>query len=347
MVSRVIVAPGAALAVALSLSLSPAEAEDLAGAKALFESGLADMMAGRYEEGCPALAESYRLSSLPGAVFTLAECEAKWGKLASAQRHYQEYLERYVKLSPADRKRQAERKQIATDQIEALEGTIPRLTILLPAGAPQPKAITRDGASFPLSSIGTALPVDPGEHHIVVEWQGGTKKEHVRRIESGTRAELLLEPPARSDLTGGRGATRGDADAAPGEDPGQDVRVAGYVVLAIGLASLAAGGITGGVAMSTKTGIDDNCVGTVCTEEGKDAADTTQAFGNASTATFVIGGAALATGIILLLAAPSGDPEPAAADAAEPSAAVRALRPWVAVTPGPEVGALVGVRSRW
>src|SRR4051794_16280293 len=69
-----------------------AAAQDIAAAEALFESGLADMQAGRYETGCKALAESQRIDPRGGTLFTLATCEARWGRIATAVTRFGDYL---------------------------------------------------------------------------------------------------------------------------------------------------------------------------------------------------------------------------------------------------------------
>ena len=69
-----------------------AAAQDLAAAEALFSKGLADMEAGRYDAACPAIGESYRLDPRGGTLFTLAECEAKAGKIATAVARYDDAL---------------------------------------------------------------------------------------------------------------------------------------------------------------------------------------------------------------------------------------------------------------
>src|SRR5262245_36397156 len=88
-------------------------AQEAGAADALYERGLADMKDGRYETGCPALAESYRMEPKPGALFTLATCESRWGRLATAVAHYDEYLRLFARLSPQEQAKQRGRDQVA------------------------------------------------------------------------------------------------------------------------------------------------------------------------------------------------------------------------------------------
>ena len=66
-----------------------------------------------------------------GALFTLAECYAQWGKPLAALGHYREYLKMYARLGPEDRKRQEERAKLASTQVAALSTLVPSLRIRL------------------------------------------------------------------------------------------------------------------------------------------------------------------------------------------------------------------------
>jgi tetratricopeptide (TPR) repeat protein len=103
-------------AMAVTCHAGGAAAQDVAAAEALFDRGVEEMKAGRYEKGCPALAESYRIDPRPGALFTLAECENKRGKIATAVARYEEYLRLVATLAPAQIERQRERIDIANKQ---------------------------------------------------------------------------------------------------------------------------------------------------------------------------------------------------------------------------------------
>jgi hypothetical protein len=320
----------------LSATAVVAQPEDMDRAKQLFKTGLEDMLGGRYERGCPALAESYELSKLPGALFTLAECEAKWGKLASALSNYQQYLALFVKLTPEQREKQAERKRVATEQVSALNTAVPKLTILLPELAPAGTVVSLDGTELPPAALGVPRPVDPGEHTVEVTWPDGATKEYPTSLEAGGKRQVVIQLPKSGDGPGPR---------PDGGDDGSTMRISAYVVGAVGIALVATGAITGGAAIGTKSGIDDNCDGTVCTQEGKDAADTTQMLGNVSTATFIIGGAALAAATVVFLLAPDGDGQ-AGAESASRGHGLR-LRPWVSALPGDDPAAHMGVVGSW
>src|SRR5690606_15567731 len=97
------------------LAERPAGAQDIAAAEALFDKGVADMKAGRHETGCKAIAESQRLDPRPGTLFTLATCEAAWGRIATAVSRYGDYLAVYARLPDDKKAAQLERFKVATE----------------------------------------------------------------------------------------------------------------------------------------------------------------------------------------------------------------------------------------
>src|SRR6516165_12572897 len=75
------------------LSAPLARAQDVAAAEDLYHRGVADFLAGRYDAACTEIGASYRMDPLPGALFTLATCEARLGRVASAAAHFQDFLQ--------------------------------------------------------------------------------------------------------------------------------------------------------------------------------------------------------------------------------------------------------------
>ena len=103
----------------------------------LFDSGLDNMLAGRYETGCPQLAQSHQLAPKKmGTLFTLAECYAKWGRHAVAYRHYRTYLQEYEQLDPSGKQAQRQRQHISVLRLRALRKRVALVTFSTPAGSP-------------------------------------------------------------------------------------------------------------------------------------------------------------------------------------------------------------------
>lgn len=305
-------APAILAFLASGLLLSAAEAQDLAVAEAQFNRGLAEMREGRYESGCPALEESQRLDPRPGTLFTLADCEAKRGRIATAMTRYEDYLSLFGRMTPDQQSKQQGRDAIVKERKAELAAKVPKLTLRAPPSPPRGMVVTRGDLVLSAASLGVALPVDPGEYVIVTEAAGLARNEQSVTIQVGEVKEVVLVFGAPLPAGEG-GAVTG---AAPGQPPRDDGgpggrRVAAYAVGGVGIAGIALGAITGGLTLGEKSTIDDSCEGTVCSQEGLDAADSASTLGMASTIGFGVGAAGIAAAIILIVTEP--DPEIAAA----------------------------------
>lgn len=346
--SRTVAAACASAALTL---VAPALAQDVALAETLFNRGVADMMAGRYDAGCPAIAESHRLDPRPGRLFTLAECEAKWGHLATAVARYNDYLLVFSNLPPSQQAKQHGREKIAAAQRDAIAPQVPELTLVLPPGTPAGTVVQRDGLVLNAPALGLGMPVDPGEHVITTQAPGGPVKEARVRLEKGEKRSLTLEvEPAPAATTPETPRAKAPPVTSPAaaprdrEERGGGRRVAAYVAGGIGLVGLAVGGVTGGLALARSGEAEENCVDgdegvALCNHEGKVAGDGAKMLGLVSTIGFGVGIAGLGTAAILLLTGSSG---------AEAGATARggggAARAWVG---GTREGAVVGVRGTW
>src|SRR6185295_10297486 len=147
------------------LSAGEARGADSAGAaKALFDKGLEEMKQGHYPAACTALSKSYELNPLPGALFTLAECESKAGRIATAIKRYEEYLTLHATLSKDKQQKQRGRDTVSKDQIVALTPKVPKISIVLPADAPAGTVTTLDGAPVDRAALSKPILLDPGDH---------------------------------------------------------------------------------------------------------------------------------------------------------------------------------------
>ena len=288
---------------------SPARAQDAAASGALFDRGLADMQAGKYDTGCPALGESYRLDPRPGTLFTWAECQAKWGKIASAVTHYEDYLERVQRMTVDQQVHQREREQVATAQLAALKPQVPQLTLRL-ANLPAGMKVMRDGSELGAASLNVPLPLDPGDHTITITGAGGERSEqriHIDRGESKTLDVVVpaIEPAA--PLTAP--VTPPEQQPSPLAEPRAPAPAShrGWTIVtgSVAFVAFATSMTLGSVALAKKSDIDANCVDTSCNATGKQAADAAQAFALASTVTFVASAVLGVVTIVLAVTEPS------------------------------------------
>jgi hypothetical protein len=158
------------LALQLGAPLGPVAAaseptpQEMAAAEALFTEAKALMAQRRYAEACPKLAESQRLDPGGGTLLTLALCHEGEGKTASAWAEYQEAL------TVALRDGRQDRESVARQHVAALEPRLSRLSVQVSptVSALGEAEVLVDGVVLGRAAWGSALPVDPGAHHVEV-----------------------------------------------------------------------------------------------------------------------------------------------------------------------------------
>ena len=127
--------------------------------------------------GCPALAESYRLDPRPGVLFTLAECENKWGKLASALTHYEAYLDLFARMRDEEKAHQRGRDRVAAAQRERCAADVPQLAIALPARRPRDHGDARRGCLSVRRPSASPFRSTPASTSIVARTPDGVSHE--------------------------------------------------------------------------------------------------------------------------------------------------------------------------
>lgn len=303
-----------------------------AAAQSLFYEARALMKDGRYTEACPKLEESLKLDDGIGTRFNLADCNEHLGKVATA---WASFLD-VAALSKASN--QAEREKVARKRAQALEPRLPKLTIDVDAvAAVQPGLeVTRDGVVVGSAAWGTPTPVDPGSHKIVVRanakqpWEatveaveGKTSRVAVPReltpvavaaapTPAMTSTSAGLRAPSSSSLETSSTTTLTSQEQAMTDFPPPVVeshastqRTVGWVITAAGIAGLGVGTGFGIRSLVKRNDSRDNCVGDLCNETGVKQRDQALNSGNIATYSVIVGGVALATGIILVLTTPS------------------------------------------
>lgn len=300
---------------------------------ALFDAGVLQMEAGRYDEACPSIQHSYELDPRPGVLFTLAECQAKRGWVATAVERFNQYLALYAVLSPAKKKLQTNRPKAARAELAALLPQVPKLTLQLAPGMPLGAIVERDGRFVAAEALGTAIAVDPVDHVIRLSVPGRPTSEiHVKLARGESRSVVLVLPPPAPEAAAG--APRGSGTSGR--------RVTAFVTGGVGLAGLVLGGAMGGVALARKSVVDAHCnvggIAEACDHDGKAAADQLGTFALASTLGFIAGGALTVASVVLFATEPAA-PKP------ETSATARRIELGVAPTRG--AGATMLLRGSW
>ena len=152
--------------------------------------------------------------------------------------------------------------------------------------------------------------VEPGHHEIEVDFgDDRTRQQTVEATAGGKSTLTMTAPPAPPKPPPPRAAANAAGStpvALTTPSSALPVKTIGYVVGAAGLLGIGVGSVLGAMAISRNSDSKTTCdANNVCDAAGKSLRDDARAFGNISTIAFIAGGALLATGISLVLLAPS------------------------------------------
>lgn len=300
------------LCLLLLVTEANAEAYDGAGAEVLFREGKQLMDQKDYAAACPKLAESYRLDPATGSLLALALCYERSGKLASAWVAYTDAAARAKREGQADRERGAEARA------RELEPKLAKLIVKVETPDIPGLEVIRDGVHLGPAALGTAIPVDAGEHVVEAQAPG---REPFREVVEATGAEELtvIVPELALVSTHVEGAepapvasTTLELDPADESDTsdskgGSTLSTAGIAAMAVGAVGLVIGTYYGLRALSLKK--DADCP-TSCEGDAYDKQQQAYDAGNVSTIAFVAGGVLAATGATLYVI---GSPDDTAA----------------------------------
>ncbi len=300
--------PVASLVAGAVLSAAgPARADnDKAIAEALFREGKTLLAAGKVPQACGKLAESHRIDPKLGTLLNVASCHQQEGKTASAWAEFTEAA------TQAGRANQAERVRFARQHADEVEKILSRLT--LEAKAAHDVEVKLDGRTIGAAALGSAIPVDPGPHTVQASATGKKAWTGSIVVEKGPVSQVLAIPtledeaPPPAPPPPQPAVTTQPERALPPEPSGGGggaQRVTGFVVGGLGLVALGVGGYFGIRTLDKKSEGDKLCDGAACSQAGLDAQNDAHSSATISTIVVGVGAAALVTGLVLVLTAPS------------------------------------------
>jgi len=271
-----------------------------AEAQALFDAGRKLMEQGRFKEACPKLEASQKLDPGAGTLLNLASCYEKNGQTASAWVTYTDAATASTQSGHPDWAAKAKGKA------DALAPHLAKITITM-SSPPEGLEVKRDGKPVAYAALGTALPIDPGDHTLEASAPGKqTWQAHVQISPESTNDVKI------PDLADAPKGTNGGTVATPTDTgKGNTQRVLGLIVAGAGAVAVGIGSGFGIDAASKKGIVDDPnfCLhqadGKVrCNAAGSSQLDSANTSAALSTVLFVVGGPMVAGGIVLYLAAP-------------------------------------------
>jgi hypothetical protein len=277
----------------------PADAE----AVAFFDQGRKLMADGKYAEASLRFEESVRHGRTVGALLNLGRCYEELGRAASAWASYRaaESLARELRdarETDASRFAEAVRGKASTVAIDD------RATVGI-AGL----RVARDGVEIGAAARGEAVPVDPGDHVVEASAPGRASFREVVHVGALHEADVVRVPPLPQVAQVPSEGSVPEKSGARAPSPG--VRPLAIASFAVGGVGLALGTMAGLVAIAKHEQATSACASypNHCPASGDADGpnNDSRTWAAISTVGLAVGGAALATGFVLVLTAPRGD----------------------------------------
>lgn len=315
---------------ALITVASPAHADADADAQDLFVRGRELRANAKCGEAVPLFRKANDLAPTRlGSLRNIAECEEQLSHYASARRAWLE-LGRGLLVTKDATKYDGWSKdaQEAAARLKPMVAEL-RVDVVVvrrngegPAQPGDGTTLTMNGEAVPVALYGTVLEKDPGKYTIVAEAPNAAPVEQVVALTAGGSREVRMRvvlkgpAPAVSDPPPPAYTTRTSPR-----------RTVGYVGVGVGVASLAAAGVTLALRQGALSDLETACPGYAtgpCPTSVASIVSRGEAMSTLTTVFGVAGAAIAATGLVLVLASP---------DERVPLGATPAPR--VAITPTP------------
>lgn len=289
-----------------NVSAQPSKA-DMDRADKLYNEGRDALDAGRVDEACGKLEASLAIDRAAGTLLNLARCHELQGKNATAWR---EYTEASIL---ADKAGQGDRAAGARDLAGKIAPNLSKLTIT--ASVTQGATVTLDGKPVAASDLNRAVAIDPGSHTVSASAPGFDTFSTTIQVGGNADAKTVTLPELKkAGSGGGEEPPKKQPDTSPvvpPTSPGADsasgpsgILIGGIVVGGVGLAGIGVGAAFGVLTMNALNDAEEDpslCPDHQCTTAGREAIDDAELKGTISTVGFAVGGAALATGVVLIV----------------------------------------------
>jgi hypothetical protein len=277
---------------------SRAEADDVdpaarSAARALGYAGVDAFEKHEYETASDKLEKAFAILKVPSIGLWSARALLRLGRMVQASERY-----RLVGTLPTSGGELAVQQQAQADAARELRQLLPRIpsvVVLVDGGGAS--QVTIDEAAVPVMLMGEHIPINPGAHRLIARRGDEVAAADLSLGEAEHKQVLLRFPPA----------PRPRAEPAPSSGGAQ--KTLGITSLALGGAALAAGAITGVVAVNKKSSFDSNpaCKSDMCPSSLQGEVDSYNQMRLISSISLLAGGILVGTGGILLLTLPKSE----------------------------------------
>lgn len=324
-----------ACTIASALSIAPSAlaqrtASDVETARELYRQGLTMREKGDVKGALEKFKAAHALAKTPITGLELCKTHAALSQPVEAR----EVCLGVSRIPPSSEEtsRSAEARAEAAKIAEEVKPKIASVHIVLRGVPPgRTPTVTIDGRAVPPAALSQPLMVNPGPHEVVARVETGPEARSTIETREGEGRQVDLTVQAPAGPPPGPAAPPG-WQPQPGPEEPPPKKKSPLVTVGIGVAGVgvAAGLITGFMALNAKNKLDQRCIDQLCGRSEHSDLDEARTFGTVSTVSFVIAGAGVALAVIGFASSSSSS------GAAAPPARV-------AKTPRPEVKPYLGL----
>jgi hypothetical protein len=220
--------------------------EELSRARAQFQRAIELEQAENYTSALETFRDVGQVRMTPQVRFHIATCEEKLGRLVTALGGYQ------LAFADADSVGDDFKSEVER-AVTRLEASIPKLIINRGAGA-EAAEIQLDGVALGASSVGVAVPLDPGPHAISAKAPDSLPFSQTVTIAENEQKDVEVTLTPEPQMVEVR-----TSDPAGSAVDKPHPRLVPYVFGGIGVASLLGSGVLFGLRQSTLSDLESKC----------------------------------------------------------------------------------------
>jgi hypothetical protein len=264
-------------------------------AQARFDRGRGLFQQGRFADALPEFRASLELFRSPNTRLYVGLCLQRLGRFAEASAELSRTVSEAGDMLGTDRRYEGARDLARSALVEI----VPRVAQLsVRVIDPPPGVSVRVGrTTLDAAALGVPLPYDPAEVTVVAEAPGFLPSQQLVRLSAGGRAsiELALRRAPATVLA------PPPLVVTPPARRGGGVRVAGFVVGGLGLASLATFAVLGSMASSQYDELWRTCPRPSCTPERVRQIDDGERLTTMANVALGVGAAAVVAGVVMIV----------------------------------------------
>jgi hypothetical protein len=286
------------------IALADPSAGDMAQARALLNQGLELREKGDAAGALERLRGAHALASTPITGIELGRTYLALGKLVEARETFLSVAR--IPVRPEETARSRSARTESDTLAEQLRGRIPTLTVKVTGVPIETVSVTIDGGAVPSEALAAPRFVNPGSHAVAARSTlGGTADTTVTLKEKDARdVELKIVPPPTPPVgvssgpvpgaTPGQTSTSAALNSAPEAAPEGRSHALEWTLIGAG----AAIGVAGGILMGVEVGKASDAIH----QQSQTQYDSSKSLWTVGLVGTIVGGAALATGVIVFAA---------------------------------------------